>query len=279
MLKRMPVFLLLFSICCAFANKAWAQPTWTLDPFGREKKPKQFEDRKLGSERTADKKFTVVGNVIQNNITHYNYFFNANNKVNAVVEKAKMNYKDDYSRLLAFYPFELQGTASQKNDLDSVIYTSTAGILLHDLRNDWIDNMYLLIGKAYFYKKELDSALMTFEFINYNLFPRKKREEDNRIVGTNSAASGSTISVANKEKRNILQKIVSLPPSRNDALIWLCRTLIEQEEYSESGGLINILQNDPNLPRRLRNDLDEVTPIGFTNKQLTTARPNTWSGH
>lgn len=261
--KRTRAILLIFSICCTFANKVMAQPTWTLDPFGREKKPKQFEDRKLGSERTADKKFTVVGNVIQNNITHYNYYFNANNKVNTVVERAKMGHKDDYSQLLSFYPFTLQNTASQKRDLDSVIYTSTAGILLHDLRNDWIDNMYLLIGKSYFYKNELDSAVMTFEFINYNLFPRKKREEDNRVVGTNSSAKGSNISVANKEKRNILQKVFSLPPSRNDALIWLARTLTEQDEYSEAGGLINVLQNDPNLPRRLRNDLDEVTAYWF----------------
>ena len=262
--KRTLTLLLILSACFIYGNKAFAQaPTWTLDPFGREKKPKQFEDRKLGSERTADKKFTIPRNVIQNNVTHYNYFFNANNKVNAVVERAKMSFKDDYSKLLPFYAFNLTSTAAQKNDLDSVIITSTAGILLHDLRNDWIDNMYLLIGKAYFYKNEMDSAESTFEFINYNLFPRKKREEDNRVVGTNDAASGSNISIANKEKRNILQKVFSLPPSRNDALIWLCRTLIQMGEYSEAGGLINTLQNDRNLPRRLRNDLDEVTAFWF----------------
>jgi tetratricopeptide (TPR) repeat protein len=268
MLKRTITLLFILFTCIAFADKAWAQPTWTLDPFGREKKPKQFEDRKLGSERTADKKFTIPRNVIQNNITHYNYYFNANNKVNAVIEKAKMSYKDDYSKLLAFYPFTLANSATQKNDLDSVIYTATAGILLHDLRNDWIDNLYLLIGKSYFYKNQLDSAEMTFEFINYNLFPRKKREDDNRVVGTNSAAKGNTISIANREKRNILQKVFSLPPSRNDALIWLSRTLIEEGEYSEAAGLINILQNDPNLPRRLRNDLEEVNSYWFY-KQAT----------
>jgi len=240
-------------------HDAQAQPTWTLDPFGREKKPQKFEERKLGSEKTAEKKFTVPRNVIQNTVTHYNYYFNANNKVNAVIEKAKIGFKDDYTRLIPFYSYNLDGTASQKTDLDSVILTSTAGILLHDLRNDWIDNMYLLIGKAYFLKKDFDSAAMIFQFINYNLFPRKKREEDNRIVGTtSSAAPGNIISVANKEKRNILQKLTALPPSRNDALIWMIRTLIEMNEYSDAAGLINTLQNDPYLPKRLRNDLEEV---------------------
>jgi len=154
MLKRTIAFVLIFCAVMPYLNTAIAQPTWTLDPFGKEKKSEQFEERKLGSEKTADKKFTGTRHFLQNNITHYNYYFNANNKVNNVVERAKMSNKDDYSRLLAFYPYTLDATATQKTDLDSVIYSCTAGILLHDLRNDWIDNMYLLIGKSYFYKKD-----------------------------------------------------------------------------------------------------------------------------
>lgn len=258
MLKRTKSPLFIFLILCGFTTTAMAQPTWTIDPFGKQKKPEKFENRKLGSEKTADKKFTVVRNAYQNNITHYNYYFNANNRVNAVIDRAKLSLKDDYSNLLAFYPYSLENTASQKSDLDSVIYTSTAGILLHDLRNDWIDNMYMLIGKAYYFRKDFDSALMTFQFINYNLFPRKrKNDDDDRIVGSN------TISIANKEKRNILQKLTALPPSRNDAILWLARTLIEQNEFAESGSLINTLQVDPNLPKRLRNDLDEVAAYWF----------------
>lgn len=264
MLKKTINTFLFFLFFVLFPALAMAQPTWTIDPFGKEKKPEKFENRKLGSEKTADKKFTVLRNFYQNNITHYNYYFNANNRVNMVLERAKMAQKEDYSTLLRFYPYTLENTATQKSELDSVIYTSTAGILLHDLRNDWIDNMYMLIGKAYFLRNDLDSAMMTFQFINYNLFPRKrKNDDDDRVVGTNSAASGYKISIASKEKRNILQKVVSLPPSRNDALIWLTRTLIEQNEIAESGGLINTLQNDPNLPKRLQNDLQEVTSYWF----------------
>lgn len=245
-------------IFCGLYVPALAQPTWTFDPFGKEKKPEKFENRKLGSEKTADKKFTVPRNFYQNTITHFNYYYNANNRVNTVVDRAKLSHKDDYANIMAFYPYSLDNTASQKTELDSVIYTCTAGILLHDLRNDWIDNMYMLIGKAYFFRKDFDSALMTFQFINYNLFPRKrKNDDDDRIVGSNST------SIASKEKRNILQKITAQPPSRNDAILWLARTLIEQGEFAESGGLINTLQVDPNLPKRLRNDLDELSAYWF----------------
>ncbi|MEO6669084.1 MAG: tetratricopeptide repeat protein [Ferruginibacter sp.] len=254
-----PVFILL----CLFSNKTFAQPTWTLDPFGNEKKPEKYEEKVLGSEKTATKKFGIVRHFIQNNVSHYNFYFNANEKLKAVVERATLSQKDDYSKLIPFYPYSLENTASQKTELDSVIYKSTAGILLHDLRSDWVDNMYMLIGRSYFFQKKFDSAVIAFQFINYNLFPRKKNEDDGRLIGTNSSATYNVLSIANKEKTNIVKKAFTLPPSRNDALVWLTHTLIDQEQFGDASGLINILQNDPNLPTRLRNDLEEVTAYWF----------------
>src|SRR5690349_7759436 len=106
-----------FLVTGAFSIPAVAQPTWTLDPFGKEKKPEKFENRKLGSEKTADKKFTVPRNFYQNTITHYNYYFNANNRVNTVIDRAKMSQKDDYGSMLSFYPYTLESTSSQKTEL------------------------------------------------------------------------------------------------------------------------------------------------------------------
>jgi len=240
-----------------------AQPTWTFEPFGKEKKPKEYEEKKLGSEKTADKKFTKLRRFIQNNVTHYNYYFNANNKINKVLELAKTAQKDDYAKLLSFYPYSLDNTSEQATELDSVIYKSTAGILLHDLRTDWVDNMYFLIGKAYYFRKIFDTAALTFQFINYNLFPRAKNEDDSRIIGANSSASLTKLSIADKEKRNIFKRIFSKPPSRNEALIWLARNYIDADQFGESAGLINILQEDPNLPIRLKDDLDQVNAYWY----------------
>ncbi len=243
----------------------WAQPMWTIDPFGKEKKPEKYEEKRLASEKTGEKKFNGVRKFLQNNTSHYNFYFNANNRINLVIERAKLSNKDDYSKLLSFYPYSLDNTASQKSDLDSVIYKSTAGILLHDLRSEWVDNFYLLIGKSYLLKKDFDSAALTFQFINYNLFPRKKKDDDyNKIVGSNETGIGvGSVSIADKEKRNILQKAFTKPPSRNEALIWQIRTFTEQKEYGDAAGLISILENDKNLPGRLKNDLEEVISYWF----------------
>ena len=256
-------FLIAFASC--YCAKSMAQPTWTIDPFGKEKKPAKYEEKKLASEKTGDKKFKGVRKFLQNNTSHYNFYFNANNKLNHVIERAKLSNKDDYANILSFYPYSLDNTASQKSELDSVIYKSTAGILLHDLRSEWVDNFYMLIGKSYFLKKDFDSAALTFQFINYNLFPRTKKDDGyNKIVGSNEGMAGSgSVSIADKEKRNILQKIFTQPASRNDALIWQIRTFTEQKEYGDAAGLISILQNDKNLPARLKNDLEEVTSYWF----------------
>ncbi len=65
-------------------------------------KPKEYDDRVLRSERSDEKKFTLPNRFIQNTVTHYNYYFNANNKLNEVLEKAKLANKDDYSDVTFF---------------------------------------------------------------------------------------------------------------------------------------------------------------------------------
>ena len=269
LLRSISLFILVF-VLSLWLEGLYAQPAWSfrLLDSSENQKPKQFEDYQLGSEKAADKKFTRFRHFTQNNITHFNYYFNANAKINKVVDLAIASQKDDYTKLLSFYPYSLEKTASQKRELDSVISKCTAGILLHDLRNDWIDNLYLLMGEAYFYKKDFDSANAFFQFINYNLFPRNKDDDDDQVVGSNDNAAGNSISIANKEKQNIFQKIASQPPSRNDALVWLIRTQIEQGAFGESAGIINTLQNDPNFPKRLKDYLEEVDAYWFFKQEI-----------
>ena len=227
------------------------------------KKPQQYEDRVLGSEKSETKKFTLTRRFTQNTFTRYNYFFNAKNKLNEVLEIAKSQHVDDYSQLLSFYNYSLDVTAQYKFHLDSVIYKSTTGIVLHDLRNDWIDNLYLLTGAAYYLSKQFDSAYLTFQFINV-AFAEKEKDGYYKTIGSNLDGN-QAFSISTKEKHSLPRKIFSTPPSRNDALVWLIRTLIAQSEYAEAASLIVTLKNDPAFPARLKNDLEEVQALWFYN--------------
>lgn len=258
-------FLLTVTFCATDASAQLDKITFDL----HRDKPDSFKNRKLRSEKTDEKKLGLIGKFIQNGVSHYNYYFNANQKINLVIENARIAQQDDYNRLLPFYSYSLDNTASQKRDLDSVIQTATAGILLHDLRTNWVDNFYLLIGKAYYLEKEFDSAYMAFQFINFNLAPKDKNNSDYNItVGSNNSTSSSGINVASKEDRNLLKRTFSMPPSRNDALVWQIRTLIDMGLYSEASGLINTLKNDPNYPQRLENYLNEVQGYWFYKQQI-----------
>jgi tetratricopeptide (TPR) repeat protein len=246
--------------CCGVVH---AQPGYSFEL----KKPAKYEERKLASERTEEKKFGVPRKFVQNTVTHYNYWFNANVKINEVVDRAKQVFVDDYTRLLPFYNYTLTGTSMFKTELDSVIYKSTNGILLHDLRNSWIDNLYMLLGRAYYYRNTLDSAYLTFQFVNFAFSPKDKDGYD-KPIGSNAEEGSNAFSISTKENRNIFNKALSEPPSRNDALIWLIRTHLANKAYPEAAGLIETLQADPSFPVRLGADLAEVTALWFYDQAI-----------
>lgn len=248
--------LLLFLLVCSVTTQA--QPDFVL-PLA---KPEKYKDKVLGAEKTEDKKFTVPRRLFQGMITHYNYFYNAQTKIDAAVQKAKLAHKDDYTELLPFYNFSTEITAADSLELDSVLYKSSAGIVLHDLRNSYIDNLYLLIGQSYFYWRKFDSAYRIFQFINYNFFPKGK-DEYFIVVGSNTRTSNGELNIATQEKKGIVHKAFSKPPSRNEALLWLAKTYAEDSLYAEAYSLVGLLRKDKLFPKRLHTRLDEVLAYTF----------------
>lgn len=240
----------------------------TMDCFAQQgyemnlEKPKKFENRSIGYEKTYKKKNTVPRKFIQGTISHYNYFFNADNKLKDVLKAAKRSHEDDFTKLLPFYNYTLTNTAASKSELDSVIYKATAGIVLHDLRNGWIDNLYLLIGKAYFFRNDLDSAAITFQFINYAFAPREK-DGYAKVIASNSTEGGNAFLISTKENRSLTDKMFSEPPSRNESLLWMIRTAIEQERMTEAASLMQALRLDPSFPGRLKPELDQLQAYYF----------------
>src|SRR5687768_14479168 len=114
----------LFLLLCQFCLPAAGQLGFPLEI----KKSEEYEDRVLKSERSGQGKFRQPKRFIQNTVTHYNYFFNANNKLNEVLERAKTSFRDDYSKLLPFYNYSLDETARDSIQLDSIVYKASTGI-------------------------------------------------------------------------------------------------------------------------------------------------------
>ncbi|HET9057634.1 MAG TPA: hypothetical protein VFN30_12385 [Chitinophagaceae bacterium] len=249
---RGAIIILFFILSIPFSQML-AQEGVTIDV----KKPPQFENKVLKSEKSGDKKFTLPRHLMQNTATHYNYYFNAKAKIDAIIERAVMGHRDDFTKLISFYPYLLDETATETAELDSVILKATAGILLHDLRNDWVDNLYLLIGRAYLLRKDFDSANLTFQYINYN-FHESRKETDRVYIGSRTSDNTESINVATKEKGGIVRKVFALPPSRNDALLYQARNFMEMGDMIEASALLAILKTDKNFPPRLNPFYEEL---------------------
>ena len=230
------------------------------------KKPKEYEERVLRSERSDQKKFSLPRRFVQNTVTHYNFYFNANNKLTEILERAKSSFTDDYSLLIPFYNYSLDVTAGDSIQLDSITVKSSNGIALHDLRNDWVDNLYLLWGASYYLQKKFDSAYLMFQFINYAFAPKEK---DGYYLAIGSSRDGnSALSISTKEKNSLPKKVFAEPPSRNDAFIWQIRNFLAQDQFAEAASLIVTLRSDPAFPKRLQNDLQEVQAYWFYKQNI-----------
>lgn len=228
---------------------AFAQPGFKVDI----PKPKPFQERKLKAEKTGDGKLKGLKLVKQNLTTRFNYVFNARNKFNDVLEKAKEQHKDDYASLLQFYNYDLNATAADSAQLDSIIYKARTGIVNHDLRSEWLDELYLLWAQSWHLEKKFDSASLMLQFINYAYAPQY---EDGfyKAIGTHNEGDRE-LSIVTKEEKKFLH---SNTFGRNNSFIWQIRNRIEMEDLTGAGSLISTLRRDPAFPKRLQNELDEV---------------------
>lgn len=238
-----------------FSLKSMAQPYTTIEL----KKDKPYENRTLPAEKTGNKKFTFPKRIYNNTVTHFNYYFNANQRLNEILERASESHRDDYTQLLSFYDYDLETTA--QDQIDTVLYKCTAGILLHDLRSDWVDNLYMLMGKAYLLRKDFDSAQMVFQYINYAFAP--KDEGYDIPIGSNASNAGGVFSISTNEKGTFWKKLTTTLPSRNESFIWMTRTYIEQHKTAEAAGLLALLRSDVLFPARLQPELDELSAYLF----------------
>ncbi len=264
----------IFILSCSYLS---AQPNTTIELT----KPEKYQSRLLPAEKSGNKKFTIPKRIYNNTVSHYNYYYNASVKLNDIILAAKSQYKEDYTELLPFYNYSLDETA--KGQIDSVIYKCTAGILLHDLRSDWVDQLYLLMGNAYMHRKDFDSAALVFNYINYAF--AAKDEGYDLPIGSNLSSKGGAFSVSTDEKRNFWKKISSPKPARNESFLFQSRNFIEQEKLAEAEALLQILAADKFFPERLKTTWNEYTAyLLYKEKQydsaafyLSKALPNTHS--
>ena len=100
------------------------------------------------------------------NITaKYNGYFNADVLLKDANLKLTAQHVDNFSKILAVYPeAAVENPKSVAPDLDKAI-EKIAAVAMYHRKSDWVDDCYLLLGKAQYLKHEYDNAQETFEYL------------------------------------------------------------------------------------------------------------------
>jgi len=188
-------------------------------------------------------KNTRLTRAYHNITSHYNVYFNGNESLKSGVERIETSIQDDYTKILPIFKSSEPGTATAAtSEMEYAVQKASKLIKLHSITknpkrkknrteaykklaakeeyNNWVDDAYLLMGQAYFYQHNFNSAIENFSYV-----VRKFGEEDLKY----------------------------------DAYIWLVRSYTMLERYVEASEVITNMSNDAKFPKRLEGELALVT--------------------
>ena len=140
--------------------------------------------------KSSSKELSGLGKVYHNTTAQYNGYFNANEILEATMLTMDQQYKDNYTQILAVYPYMgIDNPKAAAPELDEAVKKVTKVAALHP-KSDWVDDCYLLAGKAHFLKQDFETAEQTLRYLTTEYSPEKARLK--KAVQRN--ASGRTTS-------------------------------------------------------------------------------------
>ena len=176
----------------------------------------------------STKKNTLTRRMYHNLTSHYNVYWNGEQSLKDGDKQLHTLVKDDYSKVLRLYNYGTQQNGMALNStMDRALEKTSICVQKHSMkfgnreRVKWIDDAYLVMGKAHFYKHDYIPAKRTFDF------------------------------VASEYNYNDIAYVANM---------WLIKTYIETEEYPKAIATIEQLQAKisgvTKLPKELMRNLD-----------------------
>jgi tetratricopeptide (TPR) repeat protein len=167
-------------------------------------------------------KNTVLHRGWHNMNARYNGYFYSKENLKETVKKIEKTNQDDFSQIVPLFVYPTNETSKNYyGDFDKTIKKSSVVIQRHAITSKkskeeianacrWIDENYMLIGKAHFYKRDYFSALEVFEYVS-------------------------------KKYPN--------PDAKYSAMLWMIRTDNEIGSFSLSEPIIDEIRNAKDFPK------------------------------
>lgn len=173
----------------------------------------------------SKKKKGFTHRAYQHTVSRYNGYFNAKEIFKANKIRIYDEHKDDFSEIIPLfvYPDETQAKAMYP-DMDKIIEKTSTVIDRHSMYikkkeyNKWIDNSYMLMGKARFYKQEFFIGEEVFEYV-----AKAFKHQDAKYEG----------------------------------LIWLARTHLEMGNLGKVESYLTLIE-EQGVPKKLSSDFNAL---------------------
>lgn len=200
------------------------------------------------------KKWGPVRRTTQNSFTHYNYYYNANRKLEEAEANMQRANKENYDSLIGLFPFDPnKDSAMLAADMDSIIRKVSVGLQIHDPRVKWSNDMYLMLGEAYYYKGNYENAATAFRYIIVN-DQKAKNKKGKGKKGSYAAKKKEGPSIVEKKKKSKLG-FLQHKSVHNEAILWLARTYTTAGQVDNAESVLSLLEYDDNFPENLKGRL------------------------
>jgi tetratricopeptide (TPR) repeat protein len=199
------------------------------------------------------KRWSPFRRLMQNSFTHYNYYYNANRKMDEALLNMQRSRKENYDSLIGLYPFDPNRDSTLlAADMDSIVRKVSVAIQIHDPRVKWSNDLYLLLGEAYYYKGSYENASIAFRYIISADEEAKKKKAGTGSGGSGGSKGGPSILEEEKTSRLDFLKHKSV---HNEAVLWLARTYTEAHQVENAESVLSLLESDPKFPDDLKGRL------------------------
>ncbi len=159
-----------------------------------------------------------------NTTAEFNGYFNANELYEESIMQLDEQHQDNYNKILPVFEYVASDNPKAvASNLDNAIEKVTIVAALHDI-SDWVDDCYLLMGKAQYVKQDYESAEETLEYLKAEYSPeamakkakkgkgkkkkgkKKKKKKSAKKKKKSSSKKKKSSSKSRKKKRKAANK-------------------------------------------------------------------------
>jgi tetratricopeptide (TPR) repeat protein len=109
---------------------------------------------------------TWTSKVYHNTTAHFNGYYYANEEIKKIEGAILKNHTDDYNRILKLFPsFDSSLSKNFEKELEEAVKMASIAIQRHP-NSKWVDDAYILVGKARMYELDWGNAIQTFKYVN-----------------------------------------------------------------------------------------------------------------